>query len=113
MTWPQGVYVCALLVLVACLYRGHRAGKIDLWELVTATDKSGRTRTDSRKLFECGAFLVMSIAFSYLAMLDKLSEAYLFIYAGSWVTARIMRDREQRLNRKIDLDVLKPKEANA
>jgi len=90
--------VLVLLFIVWCLYRGHRAGHINLWEVVTATDKRGITRTDSRKMFEAGAFVVMTIGFAYLVVQGKLTEVYAAIYVGAWVTARYLRDREQRLN---------------
>lgn len=101
--WPADyIYVSILVVIVLCLYRGHRQGHINLWEIVTSTDKTGRTRTDSRKLFEAGAFVVMTIGFAYLVVQEKLTEFYAAIYVGAFVTARIFRDREQRLNREID-----------
>lgn len=101
MTWPQAVYLCALLLVVACLYRGQRAGQINMWDLVTSTDKTGATRTDARKFFETGAFVVSTVAFSYMVVADGLTEVFLFTYMGAWVTARFLRDREQRLNRQI------------
>lgn len=96
-------YIAVLVWVVLCLWRGQRQGKINLWDMVTATDKSGVPRTDARKFFECGAFVVMTVAFSYLVVVDKLSEAYAAIYVGTWVAARSMRDREQRLNRVLDM----------
>lgn len=101
--WPADyIYVLILIVIVACLYRGHRNGNINLWEIITATDRAGVTRTDARKLFEAGAFVIMTIAFAYLVVQDKLTEFYAAIYVGAFVTARIFRDREQRLNRMLD-----------
>ena len=44
----------------------------------------------------------MTIGFSYLVVQGKLTEFYAAIYVGAFVTARIFRDREQRLNRKIE-----------
>jgi hypothetical protein len=97
------IYVATLVALVACLYRGHRAGRVNLWELVTARDRAGRDRTDGRKLFETGAFLVMTTAFAYWALVDRLTEWYAGIYVGAFVVARMARDREQRLNRALEL----------
>jgi len=104
----DAMYILMLLVVLVCLYRGHRAGYVNLWELVTATDKAGKTRTDARKFYECGAFVVATVAFSYLVIMGKLTEAYLAVYIGAFVTARIFRDREQRLNRMLDKPEVKP-----
>lgn len=102
--WPADyIYVLMLLVVVLCLYRGHRGKHINLWECVTSTDKKGITRTDSRKLWEAGAFVVMTIGFAYLVVQDKLTEFYALIYVGAWVTARTMRDREQRLTKMMEM----------
>lgn len=92
------IYVAILLCLVLCLARGHRTGEINLWELVTATDRGGNKRTDGRKLFETGAFVVMTTAFAYWALVGRLTEWYALIYVGAFVAARSLRDREQRLN---------------
>jgi len=96
------IYCITLLIVVLCLYRGQREKHINLWECVTSTDKEGRTRTDARKLWEAGVFVVMTVAFAYLVVQDKLTEFYAAIYVGSFLAARSMRDREQRLNRIID-----------
>lgn len=100
--WATWIYIGALLWLVVCLGFGHRMGKVNLWELVTATAKDGKVRTDGRKLYECGAFLVMTLAFAYWAVIDRLTEWYALLYVGAWVAARSMRDREKRLNTKPD-----------
>lgn len=101
--WPADyIYVLTLLVVVLCLYRGQRHGHINLWECVTATDRKGQKRTDSRKLMEIGAFVVMTVGFAYLVVQDKLTEFYAAIYIAAFVAARSLRDREQRLNRVID-----------
>lgn len=107
------IYFAAILTVVYCLWRGHRKGFINLWDTVTTTSRDGKTRTDARKLFEAGAFVVMTIAFSYLAVQDKLSEGYAAIYVGAFVAARFARDREQRLNKQIELQhPTKPQEAS-
>lgn len=91
----NAVYVITLLLAALCLARGHRQGRIDLWHLITATDRTGVTRTDGRKLFETGAFFVMTVTFYFLTVTGKLTEWYAFIYAGAWVTARGLRDWAQ------------------
>lgn len=86
------VYILTLLLAAFCLARGHRGGYINLWDLITATDRSGKTRTDGRKLFEVGAFFVMTITFYFLTVTGKMSEWYALIYAASWITSRTLRD---------------------
>ena len=108
--WAAWGYIGTLVLVVICLYRGQRTKQINLWDTVTATDKGGTTRTDSRKLFEVGAFVVMTTAFAYWAITDRLSEWYALIYVGAFVAARSMRDREQRLNRMLDKLPTQPKE---
>lgn len=93
-TW---LYIAVLVWIVLCLGHGHRTGKVNLWDLVTATARDGATRTDGRKLYECGAFLVMTVAFAYWAVIDRLTEWYAAIYVAAFVAARSMRDREKRL----------------
>ena len=108
MTGPFGywaadyVYVLTLIIVVLCMYRGQRERNINLWDCVRATTKDGKIVTDARKLFEAGAFVVMTVAFSYLVVQDKLTEFYAAIYVSAFVAARSLRDREQRLNRLID-----------
>ena len=104
----DAIYVVVLLIVVACLWRGQHKGKIDLWDLVTATGKQGTVRTDARKLFEVGAFVVMTVGFSYLLLIGRMSEFYAGIYVGAFVGARYLRDREQRLNKQMDMKGVQP-----
>lgn len=99
------LYLAILLTAVLCLYRGHRSGTVDLWDVVRATNKDGKVFTDPRKLFEAGAFVVMTVYFSHAALQGKMTEWYAAIYVGAFVAARYARDREQRLNRQIDLEM--------
>lgn len=92
------VYLATLTWVVVCLALGHRQGKINLWELVTAVDRAGIDRTDGRKFYECGAFVVMTVGFSHMVLQGKLTEWYAGIYVAAFVTARWLRDREKRLN---------------
>ena len=103
------IYIGTLVLLVLCLARGHRRGEINLWDLVRAT-KDGKVFTDGRKLFETGAFAVMTVTFCYLALVDKLSEMYATLYVGAFVAARYLRDREQRLNKGMDIAAQGPSE---
>jgi hypothetical protein len=99
--YSHWIYILTLIVVVVCLYRGHRQGHVNLWDMVTST-KGDKTFTDRRKFFETGAFVVSSVAFSYLVVVDKLNEIFLTLYITTWVGAAYLRDREQRLNKQID-----------
>ena len=99
----DAIYVLALIVVVHCLWRGQRQRHINLWDIVTSTDRQGLTLTDGRKLFEVGVFVVMTVGFSYLLLIGKMSEFYAGIYVGSFIGARALRDREQRLNKQLGL----------
>lgn len=97
----NAVYILTLLLAALCLARGHRQKHINLWDLVTATDRAGHRRTDGRKLFEVGAFFVMTITFYFLTVTGKMSEWYALIYAAAWVTARTFRDLVQLKQQQI------------
>ena len=70
------------------------------WDYITATSKDGVTRFDARKTWEAGAFLVSTWAFIQLTLTNNLTEVFLGAYMVTWVGARFLRDREQRLNAK-------------
>lgn len=102
------LYLIILMTAILCLWRGQRTGKIDLWDMVKTTKTvNGQERvfTDPRKLFEVGAFVVFTCAFSYKVIQGKLDTDFAFLYIGAFVTARALRDREQRLNKKIDAGI--------
>lgn len=108
--WPADyIFILTLLIVIFCLYRGHRQKHINLWECVTATDKTGTSRTDATKLYLAGAFFVMTVAFSYLVVQDKLTESYALIYVATFAGAKWARDREQRLNTAINKAAPAPK----
>lgn len=98
------LYLAILLTAVLCLYRGHRGGNVDLWDVIKATGKDGKVHTDPRKLFEAGAFVVSTVGFSHMVIQGKLTEWFVMFYLAAWVTAKTLRDREQRLNRMIDAE---------
>ena len=98
----NAVYILTLLLAAFCVARGHRQGHLNLWDLVTSTDRAGKVRTDGRKLFEVGAFFVMTVTFYWLTVTGKMSEWYALIYAASWVTARTLRDFAQIKQQKGD-----------
>ena len=101
--WPADyIYILTLLIVILCLYRGHRGGDINLWDCVRTTTKDGKLITDARKLWEAGAFVVMTVGFAYLVVQGRLTEFYAGIYVAAFVAARSLRDREQRLNRVLD-----------
>ncbi len=99
----DAMYVLALGVVLLVLVIGHLRGKINMWELVTSTDKTGIMRTDPRKMFECGAFVVMTIAFSYLTIVGKMTEFYATIYVGAFVAARTLRDFAQLKDKALEM----------
>ena len=94
------IYVLVLLWLILCLGWGNKTGRIDLWELATVTDKHGKVRTDNSKLYETGAFLVMTLTFCFLGVLDKLSEWYALIYVSAWVASRAMARKDKMADAK-------------
>lgn len=96
------LYLAMLVTAVLCLYRGHRSGAVNLWDVIRTT-KDGHQYVDPRKLFEAGAFVVTTVAFSHMTIQGKLNEWFVITYLGAFVTARYLRDREQRLNKEIDL----------
>lgn len=103
------LFLLMLLIAVLCLYRGHRNRDVDLWDVIRATGKEGKVYTDPRKLFEAGAFVVSTVGFAHMTIQGKLTEWYVMTYLGAFVTAKFLRDREQRLNRALELNAA-PKE---
>jgi hypothetical protein len=69
------------------------------WDYITSTGKDGVVRFDSRKTWEAGAFLVSTFAFAWQTYTGQLTEFFFIGYMGTWVGARFLRDREQRLNK--------------
>ena len=93
------VLICGTIAIGISLLQMHKNKDMPtLFDLITATDKKGKTRLDSRKCFEDGAFLASTWAFVFLTASGKLTETYLTVYMGAWVVARTMRDREKRLS---------------
>ena len=68
-----------------------------LLDLITATDKKGKTRLDARKCFEAGSFLLSTWVIVFLTSSGKLTYEFFVVYLGVWTTARYLRDREKRL----------------
>ena len=97
------LYFGALTWALICIFIGQRTGKLNVWDMVTATDANGVVHTDGRKFQELGAFVVMTVGFSHLVVTGKITEWYAGIYVSAFVTARWLRDREQRLNREMGL----------
>lgn len=108
------LFVFVLSWALFCLALGHRRDKVDLWQCVTTRKKIDGNWvlvTDPAKLFETGAFVVMTVGFVHMTIQGKLTEWYAAIYVGAWVANRFRRDREQRLNKVIDMQ--SPQEAKA
>jgi len=102
------LYAFGIALFYGLLLLQHRRGTLDLNYLITSTDKKGKTRVDGRKLGEVGAWYVMTLGLWYLVVHDKITEFYVLAYLGAFVTARFLRDREQRLNKQIDISAGKP-----
>lgn len=96
------IYIAALIWPLLCLTYLHWKGKIDLLTSITTT-KEGRTFVDGKKLAYVGAFAAMTIAFAYLAVTDRFSEWYVMVYATAFVGGKWLGDREQRLQKAIDV----------
>lgn len=99
------LFVLVLMWALLCLALGHRRDEVDLWQCVTTRKKIDDVWTkvtDPAKLFETGAFVVMTVGFVHMTIQGKLTEWYAAVYVGAWVANRFRRDREQRLNRILD-----------
>lgn len=96
------IYVSALIWPLLCLTYLHARGRIDLLSSVTTT-KDGKEYVDGKKLAYIGAFAAMTIAFAYLAVTDRFSEWYVMVYATAFVGGKWLGDREQRLQKAIDV----------
>lgn len=99
------IFILVLLWCCVCLGYGHRAGKINLWDLITTSKRlvdgaESRSFTDPKKLAYVGAFVVMTVGYAYLCLLDRLSEWYAVAYVGAFVLGKWLGDREQRLSQK-------------
>ncbi|MCC7144230.1 MAG: hypothetical protein IT349_19215 [Candidatus Eisenbacteria bacterium] len=98
------LYLVAWSMIFFAIYRAQRDGKINLWDLVTTTDKQGIVRTDPRKTFEAGAFSSMFVGSIYLGFQGKIVSgegiAYMTLFTSLFVAARTLRDREQRLSKQ-------------
>ena len=86
------------VVIGVSLLRMHRdKSQPTLLDLITATDRKGKTRLDARKCFEAGSFLLSTWVVVYLTSAGKLTVEYFTVFLGVWTTARFLRDREKRL----------------
>lgn len=103
----QWLYLIAWITIGILVARAQSQRKIDLWDTIRTTDKQGNIRIDPRKTFEAGVFLAMLLGFIYMVFQGVIATteglAYTTIFVGAFVTARALRDREQRLNRALDL----------
>lgn len=66
------------------------------WDYITSS-RDGQVRFDPRKTWEAGAFVVSTFAFAWLSYKGQLTEFFFVGYMTTWVGARYLRDREQRL----------------
>lgn len=98
-TW---IYVAVLCWPLLCLTYLHARGRIDLLTAITTT-KDGQTYVDGKKLAYVGAFAAATIAFAYLAVTDRFSEWYVTVYLTAFVVGKWLGDREQRMQKAIDV----------
>lgn len=96
------IYLAALLWPLLCLTYLHARGRIDLLTTITTT-KDGQTFVDQKKLAYVGAFAASTIAFAYLAVTDRFSEWFVYAYLTAFVAGKWLGDREQRLNKELDV----------
>lgn len=97
--WPADfVFAVGVAFMFAVLWILHCRGRINLIECMTATDRNGIVRTDSRKMIEFCTWYVLSLGFVFICVQDKLTEWYVMAYLGGATLTRYLRDREQRLN---------------
>ena len=101
-TTADWIYVAALLWPLLCLAYLHAKGRIDLISCITVT-KDGKTFVDGKKLSYVGTFAVMATGFAYLLLAGKLTEWYAGLFAGSFILGKFLGDREQRLQKAIDV----------
>lgn len=69
------------------------------WDYITSTDKHGKVRFDARKTWEAGAFVASTWAFILFSWRGTLTEFFFVGFMTTWVGARFLRDREQRLSK--------------
>lgn len=91
----NAMYLTVFLWIAVCTLFAHWRGKVNLWDLVTSTDRNGTVRTDSAKFFMTGAFVITSVTFCYLAVTKQLSEWYVAIFLAAFLGERFRRDLMQ------------------
>jgi hypothetical protein len=99
----DAMYILVLFFTICWFLAGHITGKISIWEMVTTTDRTGKVRTDPRKLMEFSAFLVMTYGFSYLIITNHLSDWYALTYVAAFVAARTARDFAQLKDKALSI----------
>jgi len=96
-----GVLLVGIAVLIVVMVRIQiDETRPDLMDLLTSTDKTGKVRFDARKCWEAGAFVTSTWGFVFVMVDGKMTEWFFGGYMATWVMARALRDREQRLGRE-------------
>lgn len=101
-TGAKLIFVIALVWPLVCLWIGHRASKVNLWDCVTIKAKDGAVYTDPKKVTYMGGFVVMATAFAYFTVVDQLTDWYAAIFVSAFIIGKWLGDREQRLGRSAD-----------
>ena len=87
------------VIVGVTLIRMHRDSSLpSLFDLLTATDRTGRVRLDARKCFEVGAFVTSTWIMVFITAAGKFNEMAFGLYMATYTAARFLRDREKRLS---------------
>ncbi len=99
-------FLMGMIVLVR-IHFSDTYRKFDLVKLIAIDDKGNLSDSKVRLNF---AFIVTTWAFVYLTMSDHLTEWYVTVFLGAWVTDRIFARKDahrtvmERTNTNIDID---------
>lgn len=92
------VLIAGSATIAVSLYRMHiNPDAPNLMDLITATDRTGRVRVDSRKCFEAAAFLTSTWVMVFITAAGKFSFEAFGLYMATYTAARFLRDREKRM----------------
>jgi hypothetical protein len=91
--------VVGFLILLGSVIRFHFSKTYEKFNLIKifAIDTTTGEASDSKVRLNT-AFVIMTWAFIYITLQDKLTEWYVVVYAGAWVTDRFLA----RMNKQKD-----------
>jgi len=102
------LYAFGIALFYGLLLLQHRRGTLDLNDLITSTDKKGKTRVRRPQARRSRGVVRHDTGTLVSGGSRQDHEFYVLAYLGAFVTARFLRDREQRLNKQIDISAGKP-----